>query len=211
MIANGFLTVLYSLDILMLGALDSTTSSGLYNVATKLAVLVLFAMNAAQVVAGPMLADAHSRGRPDQLRRVVRIFNALSVLIAIPSACVIALLSPFLLAAFGSEFDAAQSALLVLLGMQVVNALTGPVGLLLGMTGRQQDLAVLLGGAVLLNAALNLWLIPEYGALGAAWASLISHTAWNIAGVVHIRRKLRIDCSIIDWARRHWPEPGECS
>jgi O-antigen/teichoic acid export membrane protein len=202
MLANGFLAVLYSLDVLMVGALHSTTSSGIYNVATKLAILVLFMMNAAQVVAGPMFAAAHAHGRPEELRRVVRTFNFLSALAGIPIACLIAVLSPWLLAAFGPEFGDARYPLLVLLAMQALNALTGPVGLLLGMTGRQKDLAMLLGCAVLLNAALNWWLIPTHGALGAAWASFISHAAWKIAGVVHIHRTLRIDCSIMDGLRR---------
>ncbi len=199
MTANGFLILLYSLDVLMLGALDSVAASGLYNVASKLAVLVIFIMNAGQSVAGPMMARAYVNGRKAELQRVVSLFTLLSLLAALPIAAILAVGAPWLLRAFGPEFPQAADALFVLLGMQCVNVATGPVGLLLAMTGRQAVLAWLLLAAVIVNVILNVVLIPRFGLMGAAWSSFIAHGAWNIAGVVLIRRVLGVDCSLIAW------------
>jgi O-antigen/teichoic acid export membrane protein len=201
MMANGFLVLLYSVDVLMLGAMDNMVSSGLYNVASKLAILVIFVMNASQIVAGPMMAAAYANGRYGELQRIVRLLTLLSLLSGAPIAMLLALASPWVLHAFGPGFPQAADALFVLLAMQCVNVATGPVGLLLAMTGRQSVLAWLLFGGVLLNVLLNLALIPRFGLMGAAWSSFIAHTAWNIAGVVHIRRTLGIDCSLAGWIR----------
>jgi O-antigen/teichoic acid export membrane protein len=201
MMANGFLVLLYSVDVLMLGAMDNMVSSGLYNVASKLAVLVLFIMNAAQSVAGPMMAAAYANARYGELQRIVRLLTLLSLLSGVPIAVLLALASPWMLQAFGPGFPQAAGALFVLLAMQCVNVATGPVGLLLAMTGRQSALAWLLFGGVLLNILLNLALIPRFGLMGAAWSSFIAHSAWNIAGVARIRGTLGIDCSLAGWIR----------
>lgn len=206
MLANGFLVLLYSLDVMMLGAMDNMVSSGLYNVASKLAILVIFIINAAQSVAGPMMAAAYANARVGELQRIVRLFTLLMLLTGLPIAVLLALASRWVLLAFGPEFPQAADALLVLLAMQVVNVATGPVGLLLAMTGRQSVLAWLLFAGVSLNVALNLVLIPRFGLIGAAWSSFIAHSAWNIAGVAYIRRTLGIDCSLVGWIRA--PLPG---
>ena len=199
MVANGFQLLLYSVDVLMLGSLDGMVSSGLYNVASKLAILVIFIMNAAQSVAGPMMAAAYASARHDELNRIVRLFTLVSLVAGLPLAILLGAAAPWVLHAFGPEFEAARGALLVLLAMQCVNVATGPVGMLLAMTGRQRALAKLLAGGLVLNVVLNTVMIPKFGLMGAAWSAFVAHSAWNIAGVLHIRKELGIDCSLVTW------------
>jgi O-antigen/teichoic acid export membrane protein len=201
MFANAFLILLYTLDTILIGTLKDTTEAGLYAVASRVAILVLFVMNALQSIGAPLFAEAYSADRASGLRKVVRNFNLVSVAAALPIGLLLLLFAKPILGAFGDGFRAASPVLQVLAGMQVLNVLTGPVGVLMSMTGRQNQLAALLGGGLLIHIILCGFLIPEYGAVGAAWAAFAAHGAWNVCGVFLVRAQLKIDCSVVDWAR----------
>jgi O-antigen/teichoic acid export membrane protein len=78
---------------------------------------------------------------------------------------------------------------------------TWAVGFLASMTGHQRQSAIGLAVAVVLNALLNLWLIPAYGIVGAAAASALSLGAWQIAMVVLIRRAVGVDPTLMSIVR----------
>lgn len=201
MFANAFLILLYTVDTILVGSLAGPRDAGHYAVASKLALLVLFVMNAVQAIGGPMLAEAHTLGRFPEFRRLVRWLNLLSLLAAFPLACTMFFASDWLLAMFGKGFVSAEPVLWVLVAMQVINVATGPTGALLSMTGHQRELSKLLAGGLVLNVVLCCLLIPKLGALGAAWAGLIAHSAWNLVAVFVVRRLLFIDCTALDWLR----------
>lgn len=201
MFANAFLILLYTVDTILLGSLQQVAEAGKYAVASRVAILVLFVMNAIQFLGGPMLAEAYASGERDVLRRVIRILNLFASVAAIPIAFLVWLGAPWILGIFGPGFSPASPALRVLLLMQVFNVLTGPVGVILSMTGRQRELAALLGAAFAIHLLLCLILIPQHGALGAAWSAFVAHALWNLAGVATIRSKLRIDCTLFDWLK----------
>jgi O-antigen/teichoic acid export membrane protein len=69
-----------------------------------------------------------------------------------------------------------------------VNVLTGPVGMVLVMTGHEKIMRnnVLAAGAV--NIGLNLILVPKLGALGAAVATAVSLALVNGLSLVQVRR-----------------------
>ena len=202
MFANAFLILLYTLDTILIGALKGTTEAGLYAVASRVAILVLFVMNALQSIGAPLFAEAYAADRQSGLRKVVRTFNFVSVAAALPIALLLVLFAEPVLGTFGGGFRAAFPILQILAGMQVVNVLTGPVGVLMSMTGQQNRLAALLAGGLGVHILLCVFLVPEYGAVGAAWSAFVAHGAWNVVGVFLVRRQLGIDCSVFDWLRR---------
>jgi O-antigen/teichoic acid export membrane protein len=205
MFANAFLILLYTLDTILIGALKNTTEAGLYAVASRVAILVLFVMNALQSIGAPLFAEAYAVDRVSGLRKVVRAFNVVSVAAALPIALILVLFAEPVLATFGADFRSAFPVLQILAGMQVINVLTGPVGVLMSMTGQQNRLAALLAGGLIVHLLLCVFLIPEYGAVGAAWAAFIAHGVWNLLGVFLVRTKTGIDCSVFDWLRRVAP------
>jgi O-antigen/teichoic acid export membrane protein len=197
MLAAGFQVLLYSVDTLMVGHYVGTTAAGFYSVASKVALLTLFAMNAAQVVAGPMMAEAFTSGTRVQLQKIVSITIWLSLLVAVPCAGALMLFGGTVLSAFGSDFRSASGALWVLTLAQVLNVATGPVGLLLSMGGYQRQLVGLLGLGVVSNVVANIAWIPAYGLMGAAYAALVAQVLWNLCAVVFIRRSMSIDCTLL--------------
>jgi O-antigen/teichoic acid export membrane protein len=60
------------------------------------------------------------------------------------------------------------------------------------MTKHQNDAALILLGAVVLNILLNLILVPSFGMEGAAIATATSTAAWNLAMVVRVKQLLGV-------------------
>ena len=202
MLASGFLVAMYSLDTVMLGLLADTTTAGFYSVASRIAIFVLFVMNAAQTVAAPMLAAATASKGPSELRGVVRTLNALAILAAVPGSVLLLVAAEPIMGMFGAEFREAAPALRILVLSQLLNVLTGPTGMVLSMTGQERSLVCLLFAGLAANALLNLLWIPTYGLVGAASSALVAHAGWNIAGVFLIKSRLDIDITPLDLLRR---------
>ncbi len=74
-------------------------------------------------------------------------------------------------------------------------------GTLLTANGNMRTMNRIAAGAVLLNIALNLWLIPEHGAHGSAAASLATQVLVAVAQMVLCYRMLRATPSIAVWVR----------
>lgn len=196
MMAGGFQILLYSVDTLMLGALDGTTAAGIYSVAGRVALVALFAMNCVQVIAGPMFAEALAKGRGGDLQRLVTLSIWLSAAVALPVTLLLLAQGGTVLGIFGAEFAVGAGALGVLALAQLFNVATGPVGVLLSTSGNHGRLASYLAIGLAVNVLLNLWLIPAYQLMGAAVSALVAHVLWNSMAAWFVWRRLGINCTI---------------
>jgi O-antigen/teichoic acid export membrane protein len=200
MVANGSLAAMYSVDALLLAVLRSPTEAGILTVASRVAMFVLFVMNAAQLAAAPRLAAVS--GDIARMRSVVRTLNRLSVTAGLAVAGLLFASAGPVLALFGPGFEVAVVPLRILIVGQVLNVLTGPTGVLLSMTGRENALAVLLAGGLAAQVALLIALAPTLGATGAALAGTAGGAVWNLAAAFLLRRGLGFDVTALDLARR---------
>ena len=196
MLANGFLALLYSLDTMMVGALSNTADAGTYSIASRLAQVILFAMNAAQAIASPLIVEASLRPTNDGLKSLIFTFNRVALIVAVPVAIGLAGFAHPILRIFGPAFADRDDVLRVLVAMQVLNVLTGPTGMMLSMLGLQGALARLLALGVLINVLLNLVWIPAYGPIGAAYSSLVAHAIWNTLAIVVLYRRHSVNCTV---------------
>jgi O-antigen/teichoic acid export membrane protein len=92
---------------------------------------------------------------------------------------------------FGAAFSSGTTSLAILAAGQLINAATGPVGVLLNMTGRERKTAR--GHAVALGVQLvsGVVLIPRWGVEGAAAATALSVAARNLIFVFEAKSVLR--------------------
>lgn len=191
-LVSGFGVVLRQADVILTGLLAGTTVAGQYVVASKTATLMVFILTAINFVAGPMISDFHARRDQASLQRVASLAVRGS---AIASTVIGILLIAFgrsLLGIFGEAYVIAYVPLVVLVLGRLVNAVVGPVNLLLNMTGHHAVVARSLGAGVVINVVLNVVLIPRYGATGAATATAIAEATMNVWMVVMVRRRLGI-------------------
>lgn len=161
-------------DRVMLGLLSTAAVVGIYHVAAQLVgiaitalalVNVLFEPLAARYVArgdGSALASAFGRSTEWGLHAVLPLFVVFAVL---PEATIGLL--------FGPGYAAAASVLLLLCVGQIVRTARGPIEILLLMQNRQPTIVAVSAIGLAANVALNVVLIPQYAAAGAALASAV--------------------------------------
>lgn len=166
--------VLAATDIVMLGILDTPAATGIYNIAAKMPALSLLLFFAMSAFAGPRIAQLHNDGNTAGL---IRFSRRVRFFVAVPTAFIMLILilaGPAILRFFGPDFEQGYIPMLILAIGVLARTLAGPVDNLLVMTGQQNNLAVILGIAAVINLITNSLLIPAYGAMGAAIATTSS-------------------------------------
>lgn len=195
--------LLTRIDIMMLGAMVGREQTGIYAAATRISDVIVFALASANTIAAPMIAAFHARSDSSGLQHMMRTLAKGVMLATLPLVFFVVLYGESFLAIFGEGYRAGYHPLVILVLGQMVNALCGPVGYLMVMTGHQKQSLRILITITSLNLALNTALIPAFGVMGAAIATAISVTFWNVLMLRFVRRHLGLDSSILSiFARR---------
>ena len=172
-------------DVLLLGILATTASLGVYVVAyqTVEPILVLASASAATV-----LALGH--GHPDVERgmvtaRLIRETLLSGGLLALLAAVLAPVLVPLI---YGPDFAASVTPLLILLP-GIVALSCGRIAMSdLMRRNLLERMAAISVVVMVLNVSLNLVLIPAFGAVGAATASLVTYSIMAILAISVDRR-----------------------
>jgi capsular exopolysaccharide synthesis family protein len=181
-------------DTILLGLFRSSAEVGVYNVATRLVTLATFVMPAINSSFGPRIADLHHRGQTDNLRRAYAAATSWILRLSLPAFVALVVFPRQLLGIFGHGFRVGAAVTVILVAGKLVDAGTGPCGLMLNMSGRPAWNMVDNITVLVLNVLLNLALIPRYGIVGSA-------VAWTVALVlVNLARLLQVW-----WAMRMLP------
>ncbi|GAB64083.1 MAG: flippase [Candidatus Jettenia sp.] len=180
-------------DTIMIGMFSTMENVGIYNAALKLASLTSFILMAINTVSAPKFSELYWSNKVEDLRKVVQFSSKLIFLFSIPVLCILLILPQFSLGLFGEEFKIGKYALIFLVIGQFINATSGSVGIFFNMTGDQNLFRNIMLIAVVINIVLNYILIPKYGINGAAIATMVSMSFWNIAGAINIKLKYNIN------------------
>ena len=175
----GVVTVLMPVfmqaDIVMLRLLhaDGQTMSGLYAVSYRLVALLYVVPNIIQSAVIPRLY--RYAAEPDRLRVAYKILFRWSLVTSATLGAITLALAPTLISLlFGTEFLAAAPALAILALNLPLHQLSYVCGDTLYALKRQGRRAISLIICVVFNIGINILVIPIYGAVGAAWTTVIS-------------------------------------
>lgn len=190
MLVSLFSMASHWLDVVMLGIFTDPSTVGLYHPAARTAGLVRAVLPAFAGMAAPLFAELHAAGRIEELGRTYRLVTRWMVTVAVPPVLLFLCFPAEVLLVFGAHFTAAAPVLLLLSAASLVQALFGISATLLAMAGhaRLSLLNALL--ALLLQAGLNLLLIPSMGIEGAALAGLGVFGALALVRLFEVRRLL---------------------
>jgi len=194
--------VLYRTDILMIGAIIGTKQVASYAVAVRLANFVFIGVTASNAICGPMIAEHYAKGDLDRLRAIVRLGILSILMISVPIAIGLVLLTKIALSVFGSAYTVGYTALVILVAGQLTKALLGPTGPLLNLTGHQRSSAWFTGSAVVLNIILNSFMIPIWHIQGAALASTISIMLLSSAMARRVSVYVKVNCTVASLLQR---------
>ncbi|HTO68803.1 MAG TPA: oligosaccharide flippase family protein [Myxococcota bacterium] len=168
-------------DVLLLAALGvSSVQIGLYAAGVAVVTRLREVPGALGTALLPRLAGATESEAAEFTAAVVRpsllVMGAAAAVLAPAGAVGIPLL-------FGTEYAPAIAPFLVLLPGVAAVTVSRVLGRYFAAVNRQRAIVVLRGAVLVLNVALNLWLIPRAGIVGAALASLVSYSAEAAATV----------------------------
>jgi len=158
---------------------------------------VAFGLQVVNAVVAPQFSRLYAQGDMKRLQHLVTLSARISLLIAIPVVLVFSTVGDTVISwVFGVEYVGAYLPLTILAIGQLINAGFGSVGFLLNMTGHERIVSKILWQTASLNIILNLALIPYFGLAGAAMASTIGLSIWNLL----LYRQARKHLSIISFA-----------
>ncbi|MCC6167025.1 MAG: polysaccharide biosynthesis C-terminal domain-containing protein, partial [Caldilineaceae bacterium] len=144
----------------------------------------------------PRIARLYALGDRAALQGIVRQGARVMALLALPLVIGLLLFGGQFLRLFGPEFSGARAALSILLAGHLCDVLAGPVVIILTMTGYEGDAAKAIGLSTALNLLLAPPLIHFWGLEGAALATAVSLSLWNVLLVVLVRRRVGIDATL---------------
>lgn len=197
MLIGGMGTINTEVGILMLGMFGSIEDVGVYKAAAVLATLATFVLQSFNTALLPFVAKLHTEGDKARLQQIVTLSCRLVLLCGLPVAIVLIFFGgQCLLWLYGGEFARGAAALAILCVGLLLNAATGPVGLLLNTSGYEWDTIKCKLVGMVLNIVLGALLIPVWGLEGAAWATTCSLLTWNVMLVVLVRRRLGLHSTI---------------
>lgn len=166
-------------DTIMLGFMMEMDTVGIFSAASRIAALNIFVLAAINTVAAPMLASAYHGERPQQFAIILRNAMLGSIVLTLPILCLVLTMPQLLLGIFGEEFVEGTMLLRILAIGQFISAITGPVAYALMVSDQEVTFAKITGLTSIANILGNVWLIPLWGALGAAIVTALSTAVSN--------------------------------
>jgi O-antigen/teichoic acid export membrane protein len=190
----------YRLDVLMLKKLSTLEEVGFYSLAMQIAEQLWHIPYAIEMIV--LSRSANTQDDKFVHRTVASIFRV-SLLIGLFAGSLIFFVAPYLVPLiFGGEFSRSvpmiQTVLpgiLVLVGFRILNSrLTG--------MGKPQIAIYTFAPALVINFVLNLFLIPRFGGIGAAWSTNISYAVGSFIFAIIYSRLVKMPIADIFRYRR---------
>ena len=189
-------------DKLMLGNMMGAEEVGIYFTAFKLSMFASIALMAINSIASPKFAELYGKKDFDGLKKVAHQSSKMIFLATLPLVLLFFAFPEFLLGLFGEEFKVGVKAFVFLSFGKLISSLSGSVGNILQMTGKQIIFMNILFVGAIVNVLLNFLLIPKFGINGAALASMISLSMWNLIMVYFVKREFGFYTFYIPFLKR---------
>jgi len=184
--------IMRNADVIVLGILADSKSIGLYTVAARLSLLIVFLLQIINSAVAPKIAILYKNGKITELEKMISQITKVISFIGLVPLIIFMIAGKFILGIWGTEFTEAYWILVILSIGQFVNIATGTVGVILTMTGNEKIQSKISLVSLSLYLLLMPILIKLLGVNGAAIATAIVLIGENIAKVIYVKRKVGI-------------------
>lgn len=187
---DGTVMLFSNADILILSLFVEPATIALYFAASRILQLIAFVQYAATAATAQQFSALNAVDDAEALSSLARSTTRFTFIISLGAVLVTYPLAPFLLSLFGSGFGEAMPILTILMFGLLVQAFAGPGEDLLKMLGHERACAASSIVALVLNVTLNFALIPVFGAVGAAIATVLSLSFQSLTLAWLVRQRL---------------------
>jgi len=186
--------------VLFLGILQGSEEVALYKIAYQMASLIPFGLMAVNTAIAPALSKLYTLRNFSKFQKIVTVATIASFAIALPLTLLFTIGSQwFIKLVFGYDYLPSSIPLIIIAVGQTINVATGPVGLILMMTGYEKELTLCLVISYSLNILLNIIFIPIFSVTGASLSLALSTILVNVLGIALMYKHLRILPISISW------------
>lgn len=181
----------------LLGVISTAEEVAVYNIALRIAMLGSFILSAVNSASAAKFAGLYRAGDMIGLQKVAFQATCLSTLFSLPVLLAFIVIPHEIVSLYGTAYQQASDVLIILTIGQLASVLTGSVGQLLIMSGNAAYLknSILIG--VLVQFMMALFLIPLYGAMGAAVAEASCALIINVIAAIYVKKKLKIKSTLL--------------
>ncbi|MDL0125117.1 flippase [Halobacterium salinarum] len=176
-------------DNFLIGYFLSSSAVGMYDPAYMIGGLVTTGLTVFAYMFLPVFSKLHSNQQFNEMESFYRVVTKWVISVTLPVYLLIGLFPESLLSiTFGDAYTDGAIALAVLATGAFVNAGVGLCVQALVSIGDTRFIMVVNVGAAILNLVLNAMLIPEFGIIGAAFASAITTASYNLVYTYRLYR-----------------------
>lgn len=191
-------TLDHHFDKILLGFFIGPIAVAYYTVGKQVIQFIETPMSALGFALSPTYGSKKASGDLDVATRIYEQACGYGIILYIPAAVgVIVLSAPGIELVFGAEYLGAVPVLQILSIYAVLQSVTKLTGEGLDYLGRARDRAVVKGVTAVLNLILNIALIPTFGVVGAAVASVISFGIYTIFSIYVMYLELDFDVKML--------------
>jgi O-antigen/teichoic acid export membrane protein len=193
-IASILITIYYQIDSVLLLQLSTSEEAGFYGAAYRFMAPLLVLPAAVMSSFFPVLSAANAVD-PARVRRLVQRAAELMAVISLPAlAGAIVLSGPIVAKLYGADYARSAEVLPILVIAYVSICFGSLAGFLAPLLNLHWRLAIYSAIGAAANIGLNVWLIPRYGALGSAWATVATEvlTMTLMLGTALLTLRLRV-------------------
>ncbi|MHC3439800.1 flippase [Natrialbaceae archaeon A-gly3] len=172
------------IDTLLVGFFLNPASVSFYVLGKQVVTFAQIPADSIGFTLSPTMGAEKAQGNVDQISRVFETVIVNTLLLYIPAAAGLILISDILVSTvFGSEYSGAIPVLQIFGLYIVLQAIVAITSNTLDYLGRARSRAIAKSITALLNLLLNIILIPRIGVIGAVIATLITHTIYTSANI----------------------------
>lgn len=166
------------LDVLLVGWLVGPIQAGIYATASRFITTGSLALQASRIAIAPRLSRFISTRQIPQAEEILHAGTRLVIILSCPFYLGLAMFAPVVLRIFGHSFASGSVPLTILALASIVDMATGNVQTALLMAGASRWNLINSAVALAVDIAVDIALIPNHGATGAAigWAAAIVTT-----------------------------------
>ncbi|GAA3127942.1 hypothetical protein GCM10010466_18410 [Planomonospora alba] len=181
-------TALQRADIVMVAALASPRDAAVYTVASRFVVFGQLGTQAVQQVMQPVVSRRLALGDRAGAHETFTVATVWTVLLTWPVYVTTATAAALYLSLFAEEYHAAGLVPVLVLSLAMMFATAaGPVDTMLLMSGRSGLSLLNTAAALVIDVALGLVLIPNFGVTGAAVNWAVSIVVRNVLSFAQVR------------------------
>lgn len=180
------------LNILLLGALATTTEAGIFAAASRFTGVGTFALQAVGATIAPQISALLARDEPRRAETVFQTATWWLMALSWPMYAAMVVFAPFLMRVFGAEFVAGQTVLVILSLAMLALIGTGNNKIVLLMAGGSGWNLAITTASLACNIVLALILIPRFGMNGAAFAFGATIVLDQVLTTLVVRYRLKL-------------------